>query len=229
MNNNGNKPQPQASPSAGGTTRIALILDRSGSMARVREQARDAFNEAVDRVRTEAAKGAGDVTLSLVVFNNEVRSILANEPARRVRKLGPDDYVPGGATALFDAVSRGIDLLEQPGELGARDGALVIVISDGQENASRQVTQADLVERMQTLEATDQWTFTFMCANVDIRDLRRNLRVPHANVAAWDQTAQGTARMAQDLTKGVSDYMADRRAGIRSKKDFWKKETSERS
>ena len=85
MNNNGNKPQ--AEPGTTGTTRIALVLDRSGSMARVREQARDAFNEAVERVRTEAAKGSGDVTLSLVVFNDEVRNILVNEPAGRVRKL----------------------------------------------------------------------------------------------------------------------------------------------
>lgn len=229
MNNNGNKPQPEATANVTGTTRIGLVLDRSGSMARVREQARDAFNEAVDRVRTEALKGSGDVTLSLVVFNHEVRDILVNEPARRVRKLGPDDYVPNGSTALFDAVGRSIDLLERPGKLGTNDGALVIVISDGMENASQHVSQTDLVERMQKLETTEQWTFTFMCANVDIRDLTRNLRVPHANVAAWDQTAQGTARMAQDLTKGVSDYMADRRAGIRSKKDFWKKETSERS
>jgi len=62
MNNNGN--QTQATPKANttGTTRIALVLDRSGSMARVREQARDAFNEAVERVRTEAAKGSGDVS-----------------------------------------------------------------------------------------------------------------------------------------------------------------------
>jgi uncharacterized protein YegL len=224
---NTNNPQPEPNTNPAGTTRIVLVLDRSGSMGRVREQARDAFNEAVDRVRTETAKGSGDVTLSLVVFNHEVRSILVNEPARRVRKLGPDDYVPNGSTALFDAVGRGIDLLERPGNLAAQDGALVIVISDGMENASQHVSQTDLVERMQRLEATEQWTFSFMCANVDIRDLTQNLRVPHANVAAWDQTAQGTARMAENLAEGVSNYMYDRRAGVRSKKDFWEKETSE--
>jgi len=145
-----------------------------------------------------------------------------------VRKLGPDDYVPGGMTALYDAVGHSIDLLERPGELGTKDGALVIVISDGLENVSKHVTQANLVERMQKLEATEQWTFTFMCANVDIRDLTRTFRVPHANVAAWDQTAGGTVRMAHDVIKGVSHYMADRREGKRAKKDFWKEETADK-
>lgn len=77
--------------------------------------------------------------------------------------------------------------------------------------------------------ANIEWTFSFMCANVDIRDLSVDLGVDPTNVAAWDQTAEGTARAARDLTHAVSSYMVDRRAGVRAKKDFWKKETSEQS
>ena len=147
---------------ASGDTRIALVLDRSGSMNIIQEQAREAFNEAVDRVIEEAAKGSGKVTLSLVTFNDEVEEILVNKSTKKVRKLRDRDYVPSGMTALLDAVDRSIDLLQKPGKLGKADGALVIVVTDGHENSSRKTTQADLVERMQKLEGTDQWTFTFM-------------------------------------------------------------------
>ena len=76
-----------------------------------------------------------------------------------------------GALQRFDArdlsgiqLAESLDVLEQPGPLGKQDAALVIVISDGHENSSKRVTQADLVERMQKLEATDQWTFSFLMA-----------------------------------------------------------------
>ncbi len=222
MNNNGN----HAVPAPKGATRIALVLDRSGSMASIQEPAREAFNDAVDRVRSEAGKGRGDVTLTLTTFNEELRDILVNKPADRVRKLRRQDYRPGGCTALFDAVGHAIDLLDKPGPLGSADGALVIVISDGHENASTRVSQADLVERIQKLEATDQWTFSFMCANVDITDLSRNLGVHASNAAAWQSSAAGTAHMGKKVSDSLSDYMADRRAGITGKKDFWKKDDS---
>lgn len=213
--------------SPAGDTRIALILDRSGSMAAIRDHARSAFNEAVERVTAEAKAGSGSVTLSLLTFNEHVHEVLVNEPAGKVRTLRPQDYQPGGSTALFDAVGRGIDLLQRPGDLAARDGALVIVITDGYENASQHVSHADLVERMQTLEATDQWTFTFMCANVDIKDLTRNLGLQAANVAAFQQTPTGVASMSYDVAHAVSDYMLDRRAGRTAKKDFYKKTSNQ--
>ncbi|HJO04174.1 MAG TPA: vWA domain-containing protein [Acidobacteriota bacterium] len=218
MNNNGKHTTGNART---GATRIALVLDRSGSMANIQEPAREAFNEAVDRVRSEAAKGSGDVTLSLITFNEELRDLLVNKPADRVRKLRRHDYRPGGCTALFDAVDHAIDLLVKPGPLGSADGALVIVISDGQENASTQVSQADLVERIQKLEATDQWTFSFMCANVDITDLSRNLGVDASNAAAWQPSAAGTKHMGKKVSDATSSYMADRREGRTAKKDFW--------
>lgn len=208
---------------AHGDTRIALILDRSGSMASIQEQARSAFNEAVERIVQEGRDTRGEVALTVLTFNQDIDEVLVDAPVEKIRKLGPDDYRPDGTTALFDAVARGIDLLEKPGQLGDQDGALVIVVSDGHENSSHRVTQERLVERMQALESTDQWTFTFMCANVDITDLRARMRVPHANVAKWDADADGAMHMAQAVSRSVGDYMEDRRAGLTSKRDFWEK------
>jgi len=208
------------------STRIALVLDRSGSMASIREAARDAFNEAISRVQIDAAQNASsgmETTLSVVTFNHEVDDKLVNAPVRKARMLGHDDYRPGGSTALLDATAHAIDLIERAGPLGARDGALVIVISDGHENASTQVSQSDLVERMQKLEGTEQWTFSFLMANVDITDLSRQLRTEASNYAAWNASAAGAHAMKEDLAVGMSDYMVDRRAGMRSKKEFFEK------
>ena len=189
-------------------------------MQSIREEARHSFNEAIDRVAQEAAKGGG-ATLTLVTFNHEVNTLLENAPAARANKLQPPDYKPDGMTALFDAVGQAIDVVNQPGPLGENDAALVIVVTDGHENSSKKVSQEQLVERMQFLEKTGAWTFTFMCANVDITDLSRSLGLAQDAMASWTGTKKGVAAMESDMLMGVSDYFAARSEGLRSTKDFW--------
>lgn len=201
-------------------TRIALVLDRSGSMESIREQARDAFNEALQRIKSDAAAG-GHTTLTVVAFNQALQDLALNAPVAQVKPLGPGDYQPDGMTALFDGAGRAIDVLQGAGALGADDAALVIVISDGHENSSQKVTQKDLVERMQALEATGQWTFSFLCANVDIRNLSRQLGTESSNYAAWQATPMGAVAMKEQLGGSVQAYMADRRTGLRQKKAFF--------
>jgi Mg-chelatase subunit ChlD len=221
-NNNGNSTS---------RTRIALVLDRSGSMSSIQEPARDAFNEAISRVQSDAANGAGagmQTTLSVVTFNHQIEDVLLNAAVDKVRPLGRTDYQPDGMTALFDATGHAIDVLDKAGPLGKRDAALVIVISDGHENASQRVSQKDLVERMQKLEATEQWTFSFLMANVDITKLSDQMGTEASNYAAWDADAAGAVDMKAKLAKGVSDYMVDRRVGVRSKKEFFEEERTVR-
>lgn len=201
-------------------TRIALVLDRSGSMASIRDEARDAFNEALQRIQADAS-GGGDTMVTVVTFNHTLRDVALNAPVTQVRPLGPADYEPDGMTALFDGAGRAIDVLESAGPLGAEGAALVVVISDGHENSSRHVSQKDLVERMQALEATGQWTFSFLCANVDIRDLSRRLGTEASNFDAWQADADGVRVMREKMAYAMHDYMADRRSGLRSKKEFF--------
>jgi uncharacterized protein YegL len=223
---------PTENATARKSTRIALVLDRSGSMQGIRSEALATFNEAIDRVRADAHKGAQaglDTTLSVVVFNQDVKDALVNVAAAEVRRLRSDEYVPAGMTALYDGVGRAIDLLEDGGPMGEADASLVIVISDGHENSSRRVTQSDLVERMQALESTEQWTFSFLMANVDVTDLSRQMRTEASNFDAWDASPDGMKVCRDALRTGVGEYLEDRTMGVRQKKDFFKKRASRTS
>ena len=162
-------------------------------------------------------------TLSVVRFNQNVEDVLVNAPVEGVRWLRAEDYQPDGMTALLDGVSHAIDGIEKRGPLGASDAALVIVISDGLENSSQNVTREQLVERMQALEATEQWTFSFLMANVDITDLSVQLGTERSNYADWKATESGVAEMGSMLSKGMDRYLRYRRSGGRSEKDFFAK------
>ena len=207
--------------SGAGMTRVALVLDCSGSMQSIQSDAIKAFNEAIERLVLEARQGSG-ATITLITFNHQVRTLLDNTPADQARKLQPGEYQPGGTTALLDAVGESIDRLESPGPLGDTEAALVMVITDGMENASRKLSRKDLVERMQALEQTGAWTFSFMCANVDITDLSRDLGIDRGGVAAWTATSRGAADMASDVRDGMTGYFMVRGKGGKAKKVFWK-------
>lgn len=216
--------QPQNSSSQaddGGITRVALVLDRSSSMRSIREGARSAFNECIDRVAEEAARGAG-ATLTLVTFNQEVKVHLENVPASKARKLEPEDYIPAGSTALFDAVAQAIVTLQEAGPLGPADAALVLVVTDGEENSSREITQKHLARSMNKLEKTGAWTFSFLCANVDIRDLSNRLGLDRSAMMSWNASESGVRHMGQDMLGGVDNYLSARRVGRRSIGSLWK-------
>ena len=204
----------------GGVTRVALVLDRSSSMGIIREGARSAFNECIDRVAEEAAKGNG-ATLTLVTFNQEVEVHLENAPASEARKLEKKDYTPSGATALFDAVGQAIVTLRDAGPLAPEDAALVLVVTDGEENSSRKITQKHLAKSMNKLEKTGAWTFSFMCANVDIRDLSNRLGLRESAMLSWTASEAGVERMGGDMMAGMDHYLAAREGGHRTIGSMW--------
>ena len=54
------------------TTYVALVLDRSGSMSSLREDAVAWYNEQVDEIQGKAGKNGQRVITSLVTFNDEI-------------------------------------------------------------------------------------------------------------------------------------------------------------
>ena len=86
-------------------TDITIILDSSGSMNAIAGATIDGFN----RLVAEQQALPGEVTLTLVQFNDGYRVVFQAVPIRDVPALKPQDYRPAGTTALLDAIGRTID------------------------------------------------------------------------------------------------------------------------
>jgi uncharacterized protein YegL len=86
-------------------TFIAFILDRSGSMQNMAEEAIGGFNAFL----AEQQKEEGEARLSLVLFDHEYTPIVENRSIEEVRPLDHETYTPRGTTALLDAMGRTID------------------------------------------------------------------------------------------------------------------------
>lgn len=143
-------------------TEIAVILDRSGSM----EKAKDDHEGGLNSFIREQKELEGDVYFTFLQFDdvNPCEVIYLSEP---IEQVGPITLTPRGRTPLLDAVGRGIQVLS------ARilreykpDMVIVMVITDGLENASREYTKVTLRKEIEKYEKKG-WKFLFLGANID--------------------------------------------------------------
>jgi len=181
-------------------THITFVLDSSGSMSSIEEDTVGGFNSFLKDQR-----GAeGEATVTLYDFNTDVDLIYETYPIADAPKLTDDNYTPGGRTALHDAIYRGITETAEwitETEAGERpDNVIVVVLTDGKENASE--THHERVrEQVEIRREEYDWEFFFIGANQDAAltaeemgmDSDRSLNMAHSGdgaEAAYESTSE---------------------------------------
>ena len=202
-------------------THLAIVLDRSGSMRAIRREAVDVLNAQIEAMRRESE--GQTVRASFVTFSTSVDVPIVWEEAPGVLEpIDLADYRPAGMTAMLDAVGRTVrDLRALPDAQREESAFLVVVISDGQENNSRHETWGSIAELIQACEATGRWTFVYQGAGHDLADVQRALRLDARNVRPFLADRRGTRAMGDRLSKGTAGYLAKRKRGLTSSRDFF--------
>jgi len=144
-------------------TEIVAILDRSGSMHCLTADTIGGFNAFL----AEQKKAPGRAKLTLVQFDDQYQIDHDGVDIQSVPDLNRTTYQPRGSTALLDAVGKtivtvGERLAKTPEE--QRPGQVIfLVITDGQENASKEFRDpAKIAEMVRHQTENYQWTFSFM-------------------------------------------------------------------
>jgi hypothetical protein len=143
---------------------IAVILDRSGSMQAVKDDTEGGLRAFLDT----QAEAPGQTTVSLYQFDDQYEAVYENKP---LADVSPFTLRPRGATALLDAVGRTITTLgehldtkpetERPGEV------IVVILTDGHENASVEYTLRQVKGLITEQHDTYGWKFVFLGADQD--------------------------------------------------------------
>lgn len=195
-------------------TLIAVILDESGSMEGCRSATINGFNEFVQGQRS--ASGAGEAYLSLVKFDSpQIKRVYENVHINNVQPLTPQTYAPNGGTNLMDAIGQTLNSINTT--LGShkpedRPGVLVVIITDGAENSSREFHGEQIKNMVKAAEGAD-WTFTFLGANVDAFSMGSTFGMNASNsinystasmAATMDVLTQTTVGVRAAKMKGVS-------------------------
>ena len=150
------------------STHIAVLLDRSGSMGVVKDETISGFNHFL-----KEQKSAGDAaTLTLVQFDSEgIDTVFNAKPIKDVPDLTPETYEPRSWTPLLDALGKSINdtgaHLRNTNESERPDKVVFVIITDGQENASREFTRTRIKEMIDHQTDVYKWQFVYLGANQD--------------------------------------------------------------
>lgn len=192
---------------------VAMVIDESGSMASIKKEIIDHYNEQVQEIKKSEDKFENRV--SLVVFSGDAEIIYYDKPVDSLEELTEDTYRPGGATAMYDGVGIIVDKLRQDLESSEEDdySVLVCVISDGKENNSSSFKAEDIAKKIKECQNSEKWTFVYIGANQDLTKVREVLNIPKSNMYAFAATAKGVRDTSTMSAKGFDGYYAARSAG----------------
>ena len=197
-------------------THIAIILDRTGSMESIRDDTIGGFNAFLNAQKAEP----GLATLTLVQFDSQDPyeivhhfKLLADVP-----ELTRETFVPRASTPLLDAMGRGINDLEKSlfdlpeNERPAR--VVMVIITDGQENASREFRKDQIEKMIREKQEQFAWQFVFLSADLNAIGDALQSGVPSASVMAHDLSERGVGAAWASLSRSVSDYRAARKEDV---------------
>lgn len=189
-------------------TDITLVVDRSGSMAQIKEDAEGGVNTFV----SEQATAPGEVLLTLLQFDTAYEFVHRGIPIRDVPKF---KLVPRGMTALLDAVGRAInetgERLAQMAEQDRPGLVIMVVVTDGLENSSKEFNKSQINEMIERQQNQYSWHFTFLGANQDAFSEAGGIGIHAAGAAnfslnkvdaAWAGTARKVLRMRSQRSAG---------------------------
>ena len=166
-------------------TLVNFILDKSGSMSSVQDSTISGFNEYVDTLKKDGNK----YSFSLVFFDTEVKQTYNNKPIKEVEKMTRENYIPDGMTALYDAVCKTIKDVQ--GTVKDNQKVLTVIMTDGEENSSKEYSQAQLKSLIADMEKTGKWSFVFLGANQDSWANAQKIGVSQMNTSNFAATDAG--------------------------------------
>ena len=208
-----------------GLTEIVFILDESGSMSDLTADTIGGFNSLIEKQRNED----GEALVSVVLFSNDSKVIYDRVELDKVRKMTRKDYVPGGCTALLDAVGGAVkhiaNIHRYAREENIPEHTLFIITTDGMENASRKYNRAKVKKLISEMQEKKGWEFVFMGANIDAAETACEIGISRETAVDYRCDSEGT----NVLYEALSDAVTGVRRGkcLSAAPEMWRKSVDE--
>lgn len=173
-------------------TEIVFVLDESGSMSGLESDTIGGYNGFLDKQKELKTRAC----ISTVTFNNYPQVVHDRVNIEDVEHITNKEYEPGGGTALMDAVGGAVThIAKLHRKLGEnRPGkTIVVIITDGYENASRHYRKTDIKKLITTLQKDEGWEFIFLGANIDAADEAESYGISRDRAVKYCSDERGTA------------------------------------
>ena len=205
---------------------IGISRDHSGSMRSIKRAAARDYNETISTISTEATNGGVDTVVSVVKcgvgYSAAIVREATNSSVQALKPITESQYdTEGSATPLFDSVGQLIEQLQSSPDANNPDVSfMVMAITDGMNNVTRQWSGNALSKRIRDLQNTDRWTFVFRVPRGNKHDLVK-LGIPEGNIQEWEQTEKGMTIATTQTRAAFTQYYSGLKSGVRSTKGFY--------
>ncbi len=198
---------------------VAFVFDESSSMQGRQREVIEVFKSQLEHMSRLGEAHGQQFRISAYAFGTTVRQVFVDREVTALLKPGgmPHEVIrPFGMTALIDAVlACQVSLAMR--ETGGDDARLIIVVTDGEENAS--VKNAAYLKSVLS-NLNDTWTVTALVP-ADRRGTYREKAISAGfapgNVMEWEVgSATGFTEAATKVNDSLTGYTQTRLAGQRS-------------
>ena len=192
-------------------TELVFILDKSGSMRGLEKDTIGGYNSMLEQQR----KVDGECVITTVLFDNCYELLHDRIDIRAVSPISEREYFVGGSTALLDAIGKAIHKIGTAQKNTAEDyraeKVMFVIITDGEENASRQYSSAQVKKMIQRQKERYGWEFIFLGANMDAVETAGRFGIDADRAVDYVPDSEGTElnfRMMSETAAAFRKYGA---------------------
>lgn len=134
---------------------VYILLDRSGSMSSL-------WDEAIGSVNGYVSKLKPSTKVNFAAFDSVSYDVVRDCKVKDWVEVSPTELTARGSTPLYDACGKMMALAESE----AAKKTILVVMTDGYENCSREYNQAAIQAKVKEFE-DKKWEVVFLGANFD--------------------------------------------------------------
>lgn len=194
-------------------TLVSFLLDETGSMQVCKSSTISGFNEYVGGLRKEKK-----IWFTLTKFNSQQTTVICDAiRIKDVPELCAETYTPNYTTPLYDAIANTIKRADESvGRMKKKPAIMIVIMTDGLENASREYTQQNVFDLIKDKEE-EGWQFVYLGANQDAWAVGQSIGISKWNAATYTQEEEEeTFRV---LSIATTNYVSK---GSCTSDAFWK-------
>jgi hypothetical protein len=178
--------------------KIVVILDESGSMRTVKDKMVESLNSLI----SEQQEIDRPCRFTLVKFNETVKGVVRNADLKTVKPLREGDYRPEKTTALYDAIGETFEWFRD------EKNVLAVIVTDGQENASRRFGYQQISQLIQRKQRELNWSFVYLCNDLSTSHQGAQIGLSSCGYATncIRERDHFGSYLAKDVSQAISNY-----------------------
>lgn len=192
-----------------GLTELVFILDRSGSMSGLEKDTIGGYNAMLEHQKSLP----GEAHITTVLFSTGSELLHDRTDIRGVRPITEAEYCVGGSTALLDAIGRTIHKIgeaqKHTDDAYRAEKVLFVIITDGEENASRYYTLEHVRQMIERQKARYNWEFVFLGANIDAEETANRFGIGTDRAQSYLADSEGVNLNFEVMNANIASFRKD--------------------